>query len=238
MGEAGAVTPPEGYLAAAREITAERGALLVLDEVQTGIGRTGAWFAHQARRRRPGRRHAGQGPRRRPADRCLHRHRRGGRAAGARPARHHVRRQPGVRAPRRWRCSTRSPPTGCWSTPHSSARASPRASRQLGHPLVRGRRRRRAADRHPAGASRCPPPSPRTPATPGSWSTTPCRTGSGSPRRWCSPRRRRRSSSPPCPGSWTPPGLPLRSRGDPSPPARRRPHPGRAGRGAGPRRPR
>jgi acetylornithine/N-succinyldiaminopimelate aminotransferase len=47
MGEAGAVTPPEGYLAAAREVTAERGALLVLDEVQTGIARTGAWFAHQ-----------------------------------------------------------------------------------------------------------------------------------------------------------------------------------------------
>ncbi len=47
MGEAGAVTPPEGYLKAAREITAVRGALLVLDEVQTGIGRTGAWFAHQ-----------------------------------------------------------------------------------------------------------------------------------------------------------------------------------------------
>ncbi len=47
MGEAGAVTPPAGYLAAAREITAARGALLVLDEVQTGVGRTGAWFAHQ-----------------------------------------------------------------------------------------------------------------------------------------------------------------------------------------------
>jgi acetylornithine/N-succinyldiaminopimelate aminotransferase len=47
MGEAGAITPPEGYLKAAREITAARGALLVLDEVQTGIGRTGAWFAHQ-----------------------------------------------------------------------------------------------------------------------------------------------------------------------------------------------
>jgi acetylornithine/N-succinyldiaminopimelate aminotransferase len=45
MGEAGAVTPPAGYLAAAREITAKAGALLVLDEVQTGIGRTGAWFA-------------------------------------------------------------------------------------------------------------------------------------------------------------------------------------------------
>ncbi|GEL25640.1 acetylornithine aminotransferase [Pseudonocardia sulfidoxydans NBRC 16205] len=47
MGEAGVVIPPEGYLKAAREITAGRGALLVLDEVQTGIGRTGAWFAHQ-----------------------------------------------------------------------------------------------------------------------------------------------------------------------------------------------
>ncbi|MEV1293357.1 acetylornithine transaminase [Pseudonocardia sp. NPDC049635] len=48
LGEAGVVVPPEGYLAGARRITAERGALLVLDEVQTGIGRTGRWFAHQA----------------------------------------------------------------------------------------------------------------------------------------------------------------------------------------------
>jgi acetylornithine/N-succinyldiaminopimelate aminotransferase len=47
LGEAGAVNPPEGYLQAARRITAERGALLVLDEVQTGIGRTGSWFAFQ-----------------------------------------------------------------------------------------------------------------------------------------------------------------------------------------------
>ncbi|OZM76626.1 acetylornithine transaminase [Pseudonocardia sp. MH-G8] len=47
LGEAGAVNPPEGYLAAARRITAERGALLVLDEVQTGVGRTGSWFAFQ-----------------------------------------------------------------------------------------------------------------------------------------------------------------------------------------------
>jgi acetylornithine/N-succinyldiaminopimelate aminotransferase len=48
LGEAGVIIPPEGYLQAAREITAARGALLVLDEVQTGIGRTGRWFAHQA----------------------------------------------------------------------------------------------------------------------------------------------------------------------------------------------
>ncbi len=47
QGEAGVVPTPPGYLAAAREITREVGALLVLDEIQTGIGRTGAWFAHQ-----------------------------------------------------------------------------------------------------------------------------------------------------------------------------------------------
>ena len=47
MGEGGVVVPPAGYLVAAREITAEHGALLVLDEVQTGIGRTGAFYAHQ-----------------------------------------------------------------------------------------------------------------------------------------------------------------------------------------------
>jgi acetylornithine/N-succinyldiaminopimelate aminotransferase len=45
QGEAGVVVPPADYLAAAREITRDHGALLWLDEVQTGIGRTGAWFA-------------------------------------------------------------------------------------------------------------------------------------------------------------------------------------------------
>ncbi|MEV7626742.1 acetylornithine transaminase [Actinoplanes sp. NPDC089786] len=48
QGENGVIVPPPGYLAAAREICTATGALLVLDEVQTGIGRTGHWFAHQA----------------------------------------------------------------------------------------------------------------------------------------------------------------------------------------------
>ncbi|MGZ4589873.1 MAG: acetylornithine transaminase [Actinomycetes bacterium] len=48
LGEAGVVPPPAGYLAAARRATVAVGALLMLDEVQTGIGRTGAWFAHQS----------------------------------------------------------------------------------------------------------------------------------------------------------------------------------------------
>jgi acetylornithine/N-succinyldiaminopimelate aminotransferase len=48
QGEAGVVPPPAGYLRAAREVCDEAGALLVIDEIQSGIGRTGGWFAHQA----------------------------------------------------------------------------------------------------------------------------------------------------------------------------------------------
>ncbi|MDL2077399.1 acetylornithine transaminase [Streptomyces sp. GXMU-J15] len=48
QGELGVVVPPAGYLKAARAITAATGALLVLDEVQTGVGRTGNWFEYQA----------------------------------------------------------------------------------------------------------------------------------------------------------------------------------------------
>jgi len=47
LGEGGVIPAPAGYLKAAREICDASGALLVLDEIQSGIGRTGAWFAHQ-----------------------------------------------------------------------------------------------------------------------------------------------------------------------------------------------
>ena len=47
MGEGGVVVPPDGYLAAAREISSRHGVLLALDEVQTGVGRTGTFYAHQ-----------------------------------------------------------------------------------------------------------------------------------------------------------------------------------------------
>ncbi len=47
QGEAGVVELPEGYLQAAREITERHGALLIVDEIQTGAGRTGAWFGFQ-----------------------------------------------------------------------------------------------------------------------------------------------------------------------------------------------
>ena len=48
LGEGGVVVPPAGYLAAARAACDRAGALLIVDEVQSGIGRTGAWFASLA----------------------------------------------------------------------------------------------------------------------------------------------------------------------------------------------
>jgi acetylornithine aminotransferase len=47
QGEAGVRELPDDYLRLARELTSAHGALLVLDEIQSGIGRTGDWFAHQ-----------------------------------------------------------------------------------------------------------------------------------------------------------------------------------------------
>lgn len=53
QGEGGVIVPPAGYLPAARAACDAVGALLILDEVQTGIGRTGSWFAWQAEGVRP-----------------------------------------------------------------------------------------------------------------------------------------------------------------------------------------
>lgn len=47
QGEAGVVTADPAYLRLARELTTATGTLLILDEVQTGVGRTGTWFAFQ-----------------------------------------------------------------------------------------------------------------------------------------------------------------------------------------------
>jgi ornithine--oxo-acid transaminase len=47
QGEAGIVLPPDGYLRGVRQLCDEAGVLLLLDEIQTGLGRTGKWFAFQ-----------------------------------------------------------------------------------------------------------------------------------------------------------------------------------------------
>ena len=53
LGEGGVLPAPPGYLAAAASTAADAGALFALDEVQTGIGRTGSWFMHHADGLRP-----------------------------------------------------------------------------------------------------------------------------------------------------------------------------------------
>lgn len=53
QGEAGIVVPPDGFLRAARKLADERGVLLILDEIQSGLGRTGRWFAFQHEGIRP-----------------------------------------------------------------------------------------------------------------------------------------------------------------------------------------
>ncbi len=47
QGEAGVIIPPDGFLRGVREICDDTGALMIVDEVQTGMGRTGKWFAFQ-----------------------------------------------------------------------------------------------------------------------------------------------------------------------------------------------
>ena len=141
---------PAGYLAAAREVTRGHGALLVLDEVQTGIGRTGALVRPPGAGRRARRRHPGQGPRRRAADRRVHRAsatrpRCSARASTARPS-------AATRCPARprSRCSTRSRPTGLLERAERSGEALRAGIDRPGPPAGRDRPRRRPDARHRA----------------------------------------------------------------------------------------
>jgi ornithine aminotransferase len=53
QGEAGIITPPAGFLRAVRELCTRRNVLLIIDEIQSGLGRTGAWFAYMHEGIRP-----------------------------------------------------------------------------------------------------------------------------------------------------------------------------------------
>ena len=148
QGEAGVVVPPSGYLREARRVADEHGALLWLDEIQTGIGRTGAWFAFQHEGVRPDivtiAKGLGAGF---PIGACVAL---GSLATSVQPgpARQHVRRQPAGRRGRADRPHRSSPTTVCSSRPSRPARTSRRC--WLGLPGVHGRPRQGPAARRPA----------------------------------------------------------------------------------------
>ena len=128
QGEGGVWPAPPGYLEAVRALCDRTGALLILDEVQTGLGRTGRWFALRALRHPPRHRHSGQGAGQRRADRRLLGHRRGRRGLRARRPRHHLRgpaaRRPAPPSPPCGSCSGRT----CRSVPPGPAPAWPKVS--------------------------------------------------------------------------------------------------------------
>ena len=122
QGEGGVRVAPADFLHGLADICREAGALLVSEEVQCGLGRTGAMFAYQHAHIRPGHRHPGQAARRRAAP---------GRGAPARGARGRHRasaitaaRSAATRWPRppRWWSSTASPPTASWTRSRRRAR--------------------------------------------------------------------------------------------------------------------
>ena len=156
LGEGGVLPAPAGYLAAAASAASDAGALFVVDEVQTGIGRTGSWFVHQADGVAPDVHHPGQGARRRPADRRHARLRRRGRPAAGRARTARPSAATRSRRPRRSPCSTRSRRGAAGAGQgdrapvhrrHRGASATrrrwrPRPGRAAGRRADRGRRRR------------------------------------------------------------------------------------------------
>ena len=216
----------------------EAGALLVLDEIQSGIGRTGEWFAHQREGVAARRADAGQGARRRPADRRLHRPRRvrlrrSPRATTAAPSA--ATRSP---APPRSRCWTRSSATGCWPASTEVGAQLTAGIEAIGHPLVTGvrgsglwlahRARRAGRGRGGGRGAQRRVPGQRRPAgrDPAGAAADPDRAGG---RRRSSRRCRRCSTPPACSPARRHSRGRIRRRG-PALPARRRPVARRAGR--------
>ena len=208
QGEAGVRPGSSAYLRAAREITREAGALLVLDEVQTGIGRTGTWFAfHQA----------GVVPDAMTLAKGL---------GGGVPIGALVTFGPDVSTlltPGMHGSTFGGNPLACAAglavLDTIAAEGLLDHAREAGEHLQRAHRAPSTTRRSPASAApgccrpsrwpaSTPPPSPPWPATPASSSTRSPPTPSGSPRRSSSPPTSSTCSSTPCPGCSTPPPPP------------------------------
>ena len=123
QGEGGVVPLDAGYLQALRALCDEREVLLILDDVQAGLGRTGSWFSWQQLGVEPDIATPRQGPRQRAPHRRLPLDRAGGRLRLRRP-RHHIRGRAGESRPPPWPFSTRSSSGICWPTAGSGGRSS------------------------------------------------------------------------------------------------------------------
>ena len=126
LGEGGVIPLEQSFVEAAAALAAELGALLAFDEVQTGVGRTGSFFAFEQLGVQAAARDAREGARERPADRLPARRRRRGRRVLARRPRLDLRRQPRRVRRRRARSATRST-TSCSRTSARTASGSPPA---------------------------------------------------------------------------------------------------------------
>ncbi len=132
LGEGGYVVPPDGFLQGLRELCDRHGILLIFDEVQCGVGRTGKMFAAQPLGRGAGHHDPGQGAGLRSADRSGGREAADHGAVAARGPRQHLWRQPAV------------------------LRGGPRDSRPGGARVRRQRRRGRSVLHGPAAGARRP----------------------------------------------------------------------------------
>ena len=102
LGEGGVVAAEPGYLGKVRQLCDDKGILLIFDEIQTGLGRTGHLFAHQAEGADPGCDDPGQGPGQRVAHGRGPGHGKGGRGLHPRQPRHHLRGHALWSRPRPW----------------------------------------------------------------------------------------------------------------------------------------
>ena len=199
LGEAGVVVPSSDYLGALRQLCTERNVLLMVDEIQTGLGRTGRWFAFQHLGIEPDVVTMAKALGQRDAGRGVLGPGRGGRGVRARRPRQHLRRPAaghvggpghpggdGGRARARAGRGGRGPPAG---RARAAARGRPRPRRGTAAGRRAGQRLRRA------GLCRGAPGRPRDQRARG---PTCC----GSPRRcWC-PTPTSTGPWPPCRGSW------------------------------------
>ena len=194
QGEGGVMALDPDYVQAVRKLCDEKDLVLIVDEVQTGVGRTGTFLCCEHYNLKPDIVHPGQGPGRRPAHRRRAAERKGGRRHGPRHPRLHLRRQPGgLRRCQRGggphgpelpcQCQRARRPAACRHRKAAPCQEHFRHRPDGGHRVLRPQGRRcagRLPRSGPAGADSQDPPAPAAAADP---QRARCGHGAGDPER-------------------------------------------------------